>query len=74
MSAVIAEGSDGEPGGLDAAETVIHGQVNGATQAVQVQWQGRVAYVLLGYEGMLIDGDGWPLMQWAVSQRRAGGH
>lgn len=74
MSAVIAEGPYGEPGGLDPTETVLHGQANGATQAAKLIWAGRTIYVVLSMDGEPIQSDGWVLVDWLSEKRKAGGH
>lgn len=73
MSAVIADGCDGEPGGLDPAETVLHGQAIGVTQAAKLHWAGRVVYYVLSLDGEP-DIEGWDMPRWADEKRKAGGH
>ncbi len=73
MSAVIAEGRDGEPGGFDPEERVLHGQARGMIQAAEVDWAGRVVHLLLSFDGHP-NVDGWDIPAWVRRKRSEGGH
>lgn len=68
MSAVVAEGQDGEPGGLDPTEMVLCCEADEALQFAQFRWAGKTAHFALSFP------DGWRMATFLRQQRQESGH
>lgn len=68
MSATIAEGTDGEPGGLDPEETVMECNAKQSLRFATIDLAGRTAFLALSFK------DGLVMAAYLMRQRRIAGH